>query len=326
MKHVDLFALSESTRDAEPVKRWLRVASIGCAALALAVPAWNVLLDPHEVFGTGLFRYAADPNERLLKIEHLTEMKGRGEPLNALVIGASTAGAFRITDLEAAFSGHRFYNLAMRSANLREIEQVLTFVHGHLYQLEVVVMTVDLFQLVEPPKRGGFMTMHPAVGSENLIEFWWSQMWASTLLGGAGKLLANVRGQSAIAVDFATGEYHYAERGYAGQRSGLGTRRDGPMVVPRADALQALEDIAAWCVRHRVELHLLPTPRLPAGNQLDVSRVLRDRARLAQLLRLPPPANEQDFVDDVHFNSQFAGRWLSYAFDSMPKHQSPMAK
>jgi len=292
--------------------RWSRYVLIAGALLATAVPAWNLLVDPFDVFGTGLLSHSADPNERYLKTAHLLQVAGTDRAPDSLLIGASTAGAFRVASLNAAFDQARFYNFALRSGNFVEIEQILSFLQQRMPTTRVL-MTVDLFQLVEPPKRGGFMSSHPDVAGTSRLEFWWSQLWASSALAGLGKIKVNLDGRDLVRVDLDTGEYHYATAALQTKmpdpKAHSGARR-----AIRADAVAALQRIAAWCEQQHIELILLPSPRLDGDD--SVRRTLEALPDLRERVRWPPQGTVADFVDQVHFSADYADRWIDHALRS----------
>lgn len=296
--------------------RWSRYVLIACALLAAAVPAWNLLVDPFDVFGTGLLIHSADPNERYLKTAHLLRVADTGQVPDSLLIGASTAGAFRVASLNAAFDQARFYNFALRSGNFVEIEQTLGFLQQRM-PLTRVLMTVDLFQLVEAPKRGGFMSAHPDVAGSSRLEFWWSQLWASSALAGLGKIKVNVDGRDLVRVDLATGEYHYATAALQTKMPDL-KAHSGARRAIRADAVAALQRIAAWCEQQRIELILLPSPRL--DGEESVRRTVEALPDLRARVRWPPQSTVADFVDQVHFSADYADRWIKFASPGVQQH------
>lgn len=278
--------------------------------IAAVVPMWNLVIDPYDVFGTRILRHSADPNERFRKVEVLLGQRDQGVIHDALVIGASTAGAFRVRDLETTFPDRRFYNLALRSAHLTEIHDLLRFHHHSVHPLQQVVLTVDLFQFVEPAKQGGFLTQHPAVSDQSRLAFFWGQLWASSLLGGLNKVKASMSDQTFLDVDWASGEYRYSpERRMSAVESAWKVRERFKPVAIRASAIDQLARIAQWCASTNISLVVLASPRAD-GADATLREKLSSHPTVSILLVLPPSVAKEDFHDATHFTSDYAERWL----------------
>jgi hypothetical protein len=281
--------------------------------VATFVPLWNVLVDPYEVFGVGIFMHAGDRNERYAKLEVLLDQKKQGQVYDALIVGASTAGVFSTDGLNRRFPGRRFYNAAMLSAGFAEIEALLRFHHQSINPLKQVVMTVDLFQFVDTPSHGGFMTPHPAISGRSKVSFIWGELWSSSVAAGVAKLIANGRGSPHMSVDLQTGEYRYAPQ--TDRRSQLvhaawESRTAVRQHRVRAEAVSQLLRIVTWCQKENIAITLLPSPRADGSDDAVVERLQRESV-LAPLLILPPSAEKTDFYDATHFTSGFASRWLA---------------
>ncbi|TAG49781.1 MAG: hypothetical protein EAZ30_02800 [Betaproteobacteria bacterium] len=286
-------------------------------AMAVCVPLWNVVVDPYDVFGTQYFNHPGDRNERYAKLEALLEQKKQRQVYDALVVGASTAGVFHTAELNRRFSERRFYNAAMLSAGFSEIEALLRFHHQSINPLKQVVLTVDLFQFVDSPSQGGFMSQHPAISGQSKVSFFWGELWSSSVAGGVSKLIVNGRGTPHMSTDLHTGDYRYGEP--TERRSQLvdlawESRNAARQHRLREDAIAQLLRIVAWCQQENITITLLPSPRADGGDASMVERLQREVA-LAAFLVLPPLVSKSDFYDATHFTGAFASRWL----DSIPR-------
>lgn len=292
-------------------KTWL----FTLCCLALIVPAWNVLIDPHEVFGTGLLPRSADPNERFLKVEQLLDEKRNGRTYNALVVGASSAGSFPVSALERRYPGTRFYNLALRSGHFSEIAEAIAFHHRLVFPLQRAVVVLDTFQFVEPPRRGGFTAPHPRISGESRASFWWGQLWSSSFVGGANKVIANLREAPRIEVDWSTGEYHYSGRDLSAIRTAMAK----PVVHQpwRDQSLNELRALVDTMDAHDIEWSLVLAPRADGAHKALAQWLATRAPDFYGRMDVLPAEQIDDFADATHVLPDFVARHLDTASDAL---------
>ena len=115
------------------------------ALAAACLAGWmllNLVVDPFGVFGDrllGWWSYNMTRNPQTAKFSYLEQHHGE---FDSYVIGGPAAGAWSTRELNARFNG-KFYNLALNSQDMRDIEQYVRWLVGH-YEVKNLVLNVTV--------------------------------------------------------------------------------------------------------------------------------------------------------------------------------------
>lgn len=125
--------------------RRLGPVAVVLAALAACLAGWmllNLIVDPFGVFGDrvlGWWAYDMSSNTRTAKASYLEQ---HHEEFDSYVIGGPSAGAWSTQALDRYFDGS-FYNLALSSNDMRDIEQYVRWLVDH-YEVKNLVLSVTV--------------------------------------------------------------------------------------------------------------------------------------------------------------------------------------
>src|SRR5262245_51951522 len=106
-------------------KAYALTALAGGAGLFATVVSANVLVDPHAIFGTGLFGRSPNANDRY---EHFNAYLANVQRYDGLLFGSSRASGFDRDELSLRMNGVSFANFSVVGGMLSDYLPVLEFV------------------------------------------------------------------------------------------------------------------------------------------------------------------------------------------------------
>ena len=180
---------------------------LGTALAALALPVWNLLVDPFQVFQTPLL-VADGPtlNERFRKVEHLTGQPGKHD---AFLIGTSAMGAVEPSLADARFPGRRFYNLSMFAAQPGEILSALRALKAAGVPVKTVVYGLEPGPFHVGRAYGPATRAHYAASGASRWRFGFDCLFASSPAEGLRRIAEQFKAVPSIHYDIGgTGRYH----------------------------------------------------------------------------------------------------------------------
>ena len=131
------------------------------------VGAMNYVIDPHGVFGSGVFPYDVDLNQRFAKIAFLQRNKAQ---FNGFIMGASRAALIDPRRLEPYLPGSKFYNLAVALGGPQDHLQHLEYFLANGYDVRTLYVQIDLDLLSMRIRRRPYgMIPHPAVVGDSTV-------------------------------------------------------------------------------------------------------------------------------------------------------------
>lgn len=295
------------------------------AAAAVSVPAFNVVVDPYEVFQTGWLRQGGETNERFLKVEHLLANR---DAFDGLLMGSSTMGTFPIEAAQHARPDRRWYNAAYMGGMVHEATQTLKIIVNAGAPIREVVMGLDLWMFREPSRDRSEPSReaHPRVSGTSWSDFYARYLFASSAYHGALKIAQHLRPVPDIAFDVrGTGEYRLVKR----EQELLGSSsRPQPGTQPKArmptqlSFVQArfedLRELVDFTRRQGIQLHLFINP-MPeqALAQVSADTMTHFRAKLTAITGTIPDYSQRqafsravDFYDQRHLRPGLARRVL----------------
>lgn len=196
---------------ADSWNNWLRKTLIALLLVAVAVPVWNLVLDPYHVYGHNLFAHdSLTVNERYLKVDHVIERK---DTYDAFVLGTSTMGAVDPGLLEQRYPGVRYYNLSVLGALPNETLGMLKAISAGGVRVREVLYGIDLFPFHEQRSPSLATRPHPLATGESWLKFYFDYLFAPSLQAGFWRLVGQLDDVPAIRYDI-TNSGRYFLDGY----------------------------------------------------------------------------------------------------------------
>jgi hypothetical protein len=261
---------------------------LGIAVLAavLLIPAINLVVDPTEVFGTGLLPHRFQVNDRYRKFEYLLTECG---DCTGFLLGSSRMGYTDPALFDQLLTRGRAYNMNISSANAWDYLAFARFLEARGIRPELLVVQLDLTE--EFGDRARYQ-QHPAVSGESRFRFFFENLFSLQYRSLFGKVWFNLQGRDSSGFDWATGQRSRvdAEQKLAAdaevyvrdqpefQVAAESLRPDPALVADGIDrSLAAMRDLVALCGKTGTRLVVVVTPH----NQHYL-----DRYRVAELERL----------------------------------------
>ena len=244
-------------------RNWAGILLAVLAAALLAVAAWNVLLDPFGVFGDRLLRWENYNVSNAPAVAKPALLERGGEKFDSFLIGGSAALAYPVDALEEALGGS-FYNLAVDGGGLSTELELARYAANRPGTRQLVLS----LSLSDAAADGEETAVHAAVSGSS--KAWFSLRYAlKSPMHAARKLLAWRRDtllpQSFDRLNAATGSYDGRVRDEV--RIGAEqTASTAPAAgLPRiAEAVHAVEEIAALCAERGIRLTVILEPAMQA--------------------------------------------------------------
>jgi hypothetical protein len=137
--------------------QFVKVWFLSVISIIIMIASLNYFIDPFGVFHSGLFTKSKSLNERVVKIDYLSQHKAR---YNAFMLGSSTMGTTDPKALEKYVKGSHFYNLTCSSSNMYDFKVLIKYLLESGYEVKNLYMQIDLTSLREYGK-------HPSHGQKH---------------------------------------------------------------------------------------------------------------------------------------------------------------
>lgn len=242
-------------------------ASVLCAVLL--IPALNLIVDPTEIFGSGLLPHRFQVNDRYRKFEYLLTQCG---DCTAFLLGSSRMGYTDPALFNGMLHAGRTYNMNISSANAWDYLEFARFLESKGRHAELLVVQLDLAE--EFGDRGRYQA-HPAVSGESRFRFFFENLFSLQYRSLVGKVWYNIVGRDSSGFDWTTGQRSRADadRALAADATAyvrnepdfhvpVETRRPDPAQVARAidRSMEAMHELKALCDRTGTRLIVLVPP------------------------------------------------------------------
>ena len=280
----------------------LMMAAVGLG-LFLIVAAANLLIDPVNVFGTGLLPRAPNANDRYERV-----VAYRAEPgtYDGLAFGSSRAGVIPLDDLSRRMDGVNFASFVVVGGMLLDHVAALEFVlrdkAAKREPLRAVFLLLDVDVLGRRPftNESTQFLMPPALSGENPARFWWKNLvtiqfkaWRSALVaarnarsttsGDASPAHARRHDLRAMVLSAAHAEPVSDAPPQPCRRGGGSARKDCPK-GQLSGATGTVAPLVALCRDHGIRLDVATSPLSREGVLLydpeDLQTAIDDVARI----------------------------------------------
>jgi hypothetical protein len=182
-------------------KRFTQFVGLLLLSAALSVPVLNVVVDPFDVFQTGILPSGSTLNERVNKSRHVL---GSSRKYDSMIFGSSMAG---VIDPAVLPGSRTSYNFSYFSATPGDVLKTLEMLErgdrlpAHIY------IGLDPFMFMAPVPGAPQMRMPPAAGDTAWWPFWRDYLFAASFSSLIAKLKESSREVPRIAFELATGAY-----------------------------------------------------------------------------------------------------------------------
>ena len=306
------------------------------AALFFVVVGTNLLIDPQEVFGTGVVGRSVNANDRYAR---LLEYRANPGGYDSVMFGSSRAFVMPFDELSRQLGGARLANFAAVGGTLSDhvptLEYLLRDKTARGERLRNVVLELDVDALGNRPftNQGLQYVLPPAISGESEARFWWKLLtsiqlkaWQSTLRGSPGAVplvtgpaadatsslrrivpdLAQIAGVSRARAQTSQPAASTAQAGRTRER-----------ITERADfvrQLKLLEHFVALCRRHELALIVMAVPiGRASADRLDEADLLKAIDQVSDIVPLWDFTVAKQAIDDpdrwtdgFHFRPELA--------------------
>jgi hypothetical protein len=173
-----------------------------CVAVMSAIlllPAVNLLVDPTEIFGTGLLPHQSEVNDRYLKIDYLL---AGCDDCNGFLLGSSRAGYIDPHLLDGLVGWGRFYNMNLSSGNAWDYLQFARYLKRKGFAPEMLVVQLDVTHLYGHRIR---FENHPDFSGESSFRFYFENLFSLPYRSLYGKIRNNAVGVDLNLFNWETG-------------------------------------------------------------------------------------------------------------------------
>jgi len=190
--------------DAGPGLRWkrfTRLVGLILLAAALSVPVLNIVVDPFDVFQTGVLPAGSTLNERVNKSRHVL---GTSLRYDTMIFGSSLAGVIDPSLLPGSRSA---YNFSFFSATPGDVLKILEMLEQAERLPAHIYIGLDPFMFMAPVPGAPQMRLPPASGGAAWWPFWRDYLFAASFSSLIAKVRDASRDVPRIAFDVPTGAY-----------------------------------------------------------------------------------------------------------------------
>lgn len=161
----------------------------------------NFIIDPFNIFQTGIFKRHFQKNERYLKIEFLKNNKNR---FNTYLFGSSRIGTTDPSVIETYLPGSKAYNMSVSAANLQDYIRHLKYFIKNSYPVHTVYLQLDLQDMLYfgHSRDDYLLRFHPDVSQENRFSYYWKYLTIIPMFNIKGKILQNLTPDNKTYVDY----------------------------------------------------------------------------------------------------------------------------
>lgn len=278
-------------------KRYIQAMLVTMFTMFGLVIVLNLLIDTHDILGTGILKYPLQPNQYYLKIQHLENSSNRHD---AYLLGSSRIGTTSPAIVQRYIPESRFYNLSVPGGtalnDLQFLDYLLTKGDHPKYLYLQLDIDIGLTQF-RHDRKDYHLRHHPAVAGENKFLHWLDFATAINPHAMIRKTWANLEsGMPAgfVSLDLETGTWALPSRDarikadqekyIAGEPTFHSENSRFLKNLKGKENLVAVKEIRAICARHHIRLIVFTTPLhrniMDSLNEKDYLEWLRELAAI----------------------------------------------
>ena len=327
----------------------LRLMAAAFAAFA-CVAAINLIIDPEEVFHTGLIGASVNPNDRYMRYY---DYASAADSYDGLLFGSSRSRAVSLKGLSARMNGANFARFSVSFGSIIDYLPMLEYVlrdkdrKGERLRAVFLLLDAEDFGLRPPADKSIQQLLPPAVSGRGAFSFWWTNLTAIQLKAwedvvrrardrgptGRPEDTARARGPAVLAAlsTLSTLLGPGQARAQAAASAAADAKVAPPPLRPDADdlprQLALLERFVSLCGEHGVALVVAASPVSREDAALVGPAALS--AAVAAISRVVPiwdfttsdwlADRTEMWADRIHFRPEVARMMLSRIFgDELP--------
>jgi len=307
--------------------RFPRLLGVSVLCVVLSLPALNLLVDPTEIFGSGLLPHRFQVNDRYRKFEYLLTECG---DCTGFLLGSSRMGYTDPALFDGLLRSGRTYNMNISSANAWDYLEFARFLESKGRHAELLVVQLDLTE--EFGDRGRYQH-HPAVSGESRFRFFFENLFSLQYRSLLGKVWYNLAGRDSSGFDWATGRRSRedADRALAADAGAYvrdepdfhvpaDSRRPDPAEVALAvdRTVEAIRELKAHRDRTGTRLIVLVTPHnqhyLDRYRYQELEQLLRGLATVTPFWNFAAyssvTTDDRNFYETSHYRP-YVGEWVA---------------
>lgn len=233
----------------------------------------NLIIDPFNIFHTGVLKYQVQQNERYQKIEFLKHHKNK---FDTLMLGNSRIGTTDPVILEQYLPDGKVYNMGVSSANTDDYLKHLKYFIKDGYSLKTIYLQIDYQDMMYwgHSDSNYLQKYHPDVTDQNMFVYFWKYLTITPVFNMKIKLLQNITPDNSHTVhDFeGTGMWFNDKKesainrdpeAYIKQEASFHLKLDRTTGInPPAykKMLKSMRELTVLCDRHNIRLILFTAP------------------------------------------------------------------
>jgi hypothetical protein len=312
---------------------WLCYALAGTVLLGATLPAWNVLVNPYQIFrvpATLWRHHSPSLNERFLKTEYLI---GHPDKHDAFIVGSSLMGAIEPSAVKSYFPELRFYNLSFLAAKPDEILAALKLINSKGIALRTILYGLEPIAFSDAKVYGPAYRSHPIISGESYALYAFDYLFASSFVDGLNRFYNGLASTPFIRFDIEeSGRYFLSKYDEEIIKDPIRYRKAHllsetktiaqPWVESRFDDFAAL---MRWLKQEKIAIQVYLNPLHPhIAEGYGTARLKEFKRRIENtpgigLVRDCTEILDADadgaFYDLKHFRPEQAGRVLGCAMD-----------
>ena len=228
----------------------------------------NYIVDPLDIFHSGILKKYAQLNERFIKIEYIKNNKNK---FNSYIFGSSRIGTTRTIDIEKYIPNSKFYNFTVSNGNMYDFLKHLNYIVENKHEIKNLYLQIDITNMASYMVKGGHRKLHPDVIGESVFDFYAFHITGFFPLGIKRKIKDNFFYKENKIYDIDTGAWSRPDRDklidedckkYVQQEKsfnqhharveGLGSRID--------EITESLQKIKKISIENGINLYVFTTP------------------------------------------------------------------
>ena len=306
----------------------------GTFFLFISTLAANVILDPEQVFGTGLYSHKANINERVLR---LRQYQRQADSVDGLLFSSSRGNLLDPDHLKKGMGLSHFASASMSYGMVSDYVPLLEYIvrdkATRAIKLKHVFLLLDIDFFGRPSWTNSNINsfLPPEISEESAARFWWRyltafqcRLWRDVIREDRRRTEQARAATASGAVD-ARGQIDPAEA-MAGIRSPLVQqeyRRGWNAVRPDLDRqLALLQRLAALCRDNQIRLTVAVSPlqawNLDLNGRTEIDALTERLSRITPLFdfnAVPVIADKDEYwLDNSHFDQRAGAMMLARIF------------
>jgi hypothetical protein len=306
----------------------------GAFFLFLATVTANVMLDPEQVFGTGLYSHKVNINER---VRRLRQYQQQADGVDGLLFSSSRGNLLDPNLLEKGMGLSHFASASMSYGMVSDYVPLLEYVvrdkATRAIKLKHVFLLLDIDFFGRPPWTNSNINsfLPPEISEESAARFWWRyltafqyRLWRDVIREDRRRKEQARAAAASGAVD-AHGQINPAEA-MEGVRSPLVQqeyRRGWNAVRPDLDRqLALLQRLVALCRENQIRLTVAISPlqawNLDLNGRAEINELTQRLSRITPLFdfnAVPLIADKDEYwLDNSHFDQKAGAMMLARIF------------